>query len=176
MDVITIIKRRLNGLWKRGVVLKVNSADMLQRVQIQHSKTEINDVEHFEPYGLTSNPHPGAEAIIVSRGGWLNHIIALVTPDRRYRLKDLAPGEVAMYDDLGNKVVFKRDKIEVVAVSHIDITAPTCTINATTTINGDVTVNGNVTATGEVQGNGIDLSTHVHGGVSSGGSNTGVPA
>ncbi len=40
---------------------------------------------------------------------------------------------------------------------------------------GNATFGGNITATGEVQGNGIKLSTHVHGGVESGSSNTGAP-
>lgn len=43
------------------------------------------------------------------------------------------------------------------------------------TINGNVQVNGTLTATVEVTANGIDLSTHTHGGVQSGGSNTGGP-
>lgn len=40
---------------------------------------------------------------------------------------------------------------------------------------GNFTTSGTVTATGEVTGNGIALSSHVHGGVESGGSNTGGP-
>lgn len=43
------------------------------------------------------------------------------------------------------------------------------------TVNGNITVTGNVTADGEVTAAGIDLSTHTHGGVQSGGSNTGAP-
>lgn len=46
-------------------------------------------------------------------------------------------------------------------------------------INGDVTVNGLVAATGEVSAQtastAIPLSTHLHGGVTAGGANTGVP-
>ncbi len=45
----------------------------------------------------------------------------------------------------------------------------------TFTINGDVVVNGKVTATGDVSGQGTSLHTHMHSGVQSGGSNTGVP-
>lgn len=42
-------------------------------------------------------------------------------------------------------------------------------------VSGNFTTSGKVTATGEVTGNGIALSSHVHGGVESGGSNTGEP-
>lgn len=42
-------------------------------------------------------------------------------------------------------------------------------------LNGNVTVNGTVTASGDVTGSGISLSTHVHGGVQTGGGTTGAP-
>jgi hypothetical protein len=49
-------------------------------------------------------------------------------------------------------------------------------INASSTqINSPVTTNSSVTATGDVVGAGISLSTHVHGGVVVGGSNTSGP-
>lgn len=43
------------------------------------------------------------------------------------------------------------------------------------TINADVTVNGTLTATNDVIGGGISVKSHVHGGVTSGSSNTGTP-
>ncbi|MFW5410794.1 Gp138 family membrane-puncturing spike protein [Pectobacterium brasiliense] len=43
------------------------------------------------------------------------------------------------------------------------------------TFAGNATFGGGITATGEITGNGIALSTHVHGGVESGGSNTQGP-
>lgn len=42
-------------------------------------------------------------------------------------------------------------------------------------ITGNVTINGNLNVTGDVQTGGINLNTHIHGGVSSGLSNTGGP-
>ena len=44
------------------------------------------------------------------------------------------------------------------------------------TIDADVTVRGSVTADDEVTGNGVELSTHVHGGVMSGGGSTSPPS
>ena len=41
-------------------------------------------------------------------------------------------------------------------------------------ITGNVSLNGTFTSTGDVVGNGHSLTSHVHGGVSSGGSNTGT--
>ena len=43
------------------------------------------------------------------------------------------------------------------------------------TITGNITVNGTITSTGDTIAAGISVSTHVHGGVSSGNNNTGTP-
>jgi phage gp45-like len=43
----------------------------------------------------------------------MSHPIVLVVGDRRYRLKNLQDGEVAIYDDLGQKVHLTRDGIRV---------------------------------------------------------------
>lgn len=43
-------------------------------------------------------------------------------------------------------------------------------------ITGDVTVTGTITASNDVVGGGISLKTHTHGGVQSGGSQTGAPS
>lgn len=42
-------------------------------------------------------------------------------------------------------------------------------------VTGPITASSTITATGEVTGNGIKLSTHLHGGVESGGSKTSAP-
>lgn len=89
------------------------------------------DVEHVQPYGFASSPKPGAEALIVeafTRG------IAIVIDDRRYRLVPLAPGEVALFDDLGQVVHLKRAGIEVISPSKITLAAPNIELNATTKI------------------------------------------
>ncbi|HBK3067008.1 TPA: translation initiation factor IF-2 [Escherichia coli] len=59
--------------------------------------------------------------------------------------------------------------IEVAAGGAITITSPQITIN------GPVQVNGSITSTGDQTANGISQVNHTHGGVQSGGSNTGKP-
>lgn len=59
--------------------------------------------------------------------------------------------------------------IEVAAGGAITITSPQITIN------GPVQVNGSITSTGDQTANGISQINHTHGGVQSGGSNTGKP-
>jgi len=77
------------------------------------------------------------------------------------------------------------------ASSDSTITMPTLTINSNVIVNGTITANnsggvvsmtggnltttGSITATGNVTGQGTSLHTHVHSGVTTGGSNTGAP-
>lgn len=146
--------RRIRLLVSRGVLKLVNDSLKLQGVQVSLLGGEPAWAERFQEYGYTSHPHPGAEAIVAAVGGARAHLVALAIDDRRYRVKQLAPGEVAMYDDLGNVIVFKRDKIQVEAVQHLEVTAPTCHITATTTHDGNVTINGNVQVAGNITASG----------------------
>jgi phage gp45-like len=106
--------------------------------------------EYFQHYGLTSRPLPGAEIIIIREG---NHIIAIGSDDRRYRLA-VEEGEVALYTDEGDKIHLKRDKTihivsgnkliadianevdintkvaKIAATTSCDVTSPVITINA----------------------------------------------
>ncbi|TBW58563.1 phage baseplate assembly protein V [Marinobacter halodurans] len=140
--------RRIRLLVSRGVVKLVDDSLKLQGVQVSLLGDEPAWAERFQDYGHTSHPHPGAEAVVAAVGGARAHLVALAIDDRRYRLKDLAEGEVAMYDDLGNVIVFRRDKIQVQAVQHLEVTAPTCHITATTNHDGNVTINGNLVVNG----------------------------
>lgn len=93
----------------RGTVVLVDAARKMQTLQVRLTASEVKDgVEHFEPYGYTSNPLPGAEAVLGFVGGDRSHCVALILGDRRFRLVGLAPGEVAMYTDEGDTFVFHR--------------------------------------------------------------------
>ncbi|WP_026601693.1 phage baseplate assembly protein domain-containing protein [Methylomonas sp. 11b] len=106
--------RRLQLMITRGVVSLVDSASLLQLLQIKTiGAVALDSVEHFEPYGWTSHAHPGAEAITLSAGGRAGHEVAICVADRQYRLVGLAAGEVAIYDDLGQTITLKRDHIHV---------------------------------------------------------------
>lgn len=66
-------------------------------------------------------------------------------------------------------VQFNEDGITVVSSTEIKLQAPTVAIQ------GDLTVSGTTTGTGDGVFAGIDVATHTHPGVTSGGSNTGPP-
>lgn len=106
------LARGLQNLFSRGVVSAVNPDAKMQTVQIQLLTGEAKDnVEHFEPYGYTAHPHVGAEQATGFVEGDRSHGIVLVVADRRYRLTGLAAGEVAIYDDQGQRVHLTRNGI-----------------------------------------------------------------
>ena len=106
------LARGLQNLFSRGVVSAVNPAGKMQTVQIQLLTGEGKDnVEHFEPYGFTAHPHVGAEQATGFVEGDRSHGIVLIVADRRYRLTGFAAGEVAIYDDQGQKVHLTRNGI-----------------------------------------------------------------
>ena len=67
----------------------------------------IANREFFQHYGFTSRPLAGSEVIFIRQG---NHFVAIASDDRRYRIT-LEAGELALYDDQGQKVHLKRDGI-----------------------------------------------------------------
>ena len=71
------------------------------------------NVEALEPYGFTSAPQDGAEAVVLFPSGDRSHGVAVVVADRRYRITGLARGEVAIYDDVGQSVTLTRAGIVV---------------------------------------------------------------
>lgn len=165
------LAQRLQLMIGRAVVLLVNDAASMQGLQVSLLADETrDDVERFQDYGFTSHPHPGAEAVAACVAGSRDHVLVIKVDDRRYRLAGLAQGEVAIYTDEGDKIVIKRGgTIEVTASTKVVLDTPLveCT--------GDVTVAGTLTADVDVVADGVSLVGHVHGGVSAGIVNTGVP-
>lgn len=119
----------------RGLVARTDDEKKMQRHQARLLSNETkDDIEHFQPYGFTSVPQGGAETIVLFLGGNRSHAIAIVTDDRRYRLRGLEAGEVALYTDEGTSVVLKRGKIVEVTCDEYTLTCKKLTIDATESI------------------------------------------
>ena len=155
---------RVMMMFGRGVLRGVIDGGPRQQVQVELLKGEVrDDVEHMQNYGFTSHAL-GGDCAVAFLGGNREQGIVLVVDDRRYRIA-LQPGEVAIYDDLGNKVELLREMVKVTAVQHLEAVAPTIKLI------GNLEVVGNITTTGTITNNDKRVdSTHTH---TSGGS--GVP-
>ena len=181
------LRRRMRLMIGRAVLAAAaDDGKGIQLVQVKLLDGEVADgVERMQNYGYTSVPLAGAEGVMACVSGDRNHGIVVVMDDRRYRLKNLQPGEVALYTDEGDTIVMKRGrKIEVTAGAEITATAPVVKVEASTKVTlttplvemtQDLSVGGSVSVVGDVVADGISLTTHAHGGVTPGGGNTGGP-
>lgn len=120
------ILNRLANLISRVVLSRVDDSKKMQIVQLTALDGETREnVERVQNYGFTSVPKPGAEGVAVFVGGYRDHGLVLAVDDRRYRLKDLQAGEVAVYTDQGDKVVIERGgTIRVTASTKVVVAAP----------------------------------------------------
>lgn len=159
------IARRIRLMTARAVITLIDDAAKLQGVQVKLLADEVGDkVERFQNYGFTSHPKPGAEGIYLALGGDRGHGVLVVVDDRRYRLH-LEEGEVAMYSDEGDSVIFKRGRsIEVTAGTKVKATAPTVEIVASTKVTMTTPLcemSGNLAVAGDITGANITVQGNV---------------
>ena len=149
--------RRLSNMIARGTVTLVDAATKMQSLQLRLLAGESKDkVEHFEPYGFTSQPNPGAECLALFLDGDRSHGVVVCVADRRYRVKGLTTGEVILHDDQGQSVYLMRGGIRLTdkAGSTVQMNgdgsgamtfAAGLTINANSKIVGTLEVTQNLT-------------------------------
>jgi phage baseplate assembly protein V len=99
---------RVANLEARGVVQLVDDSTEMQLLQLGVLDGEtIDDAEHYQPYGLTSVPLPGAEAVVVFPNGDRSHPLVVTVADRRHRPTGGDPGDVTLHQHTGAKVILK---------------------------------------------------------------------
>lgn len=119
---------------------------------------------------------------------WQNGGIQEPVDARQHSLSDafLLPGPQSQAKKIGgiSSTAVQLRSEDGKAFVELDPTSHGITLNtpgaltataATVTLTGEVNIKGNVTVSGDVTASGISLAKHRHGGVQSGGSNTGAP-
>jgi len=125
-NALRALQNRIMMIVGRAVLEAVKDDDDLQTLKLSLLKGENRDgMEHFQNYGFTSHPIPGAEAVVVFPGGNRDHGLVVAVDDRRFRLKSLPQGEVAIYTDEGDKIHIKRGgNIEINGSSKVTVNSP----------------------------------------------------
>lgn len=161
-DVLRDVASRVQMMFGRGVLRSVTDSGPRQQVQVELLKDELRDgLEHMQNYGFTSHPK-GGDCAVAFNGGNREQGIVLVIDDRRYRIPLLA-GEVAMYDDQGNKIELLRDMVKITAVQHVEVLAPTIKLIGDLELVGNMKILGDIDSTGTITNNGKRVdSTHTH--------------
>lgn len=126
------LERTIQNLLARAVVTGLNTASKCQTLQVELMPGEPKEnVEHLEPYGFTSAPLTGAEGFALFPDGDRSLGVILMVADRRYRIKGLQAGEVAIYTDEGDSIILKRGKTMVLQTDNLEANTKTCAFNAT---------------------------------------------
>lgn len=155
----------------RAVVHRVADGAETQQVDVEtHEGLVRAGVEVLQPYGFASVPPApdGALAVVLAIGGDPGDLVVLQLGAPSSRLGGLGPGEVALYDQRGNRVHIKAGGvIEVRAATKVRVEAPSVEIIASggVDITGDLRVSGQVSdAAGSMQEMRDRYNAHTHGG------------
>lgn len=137
------IKRRIQLMLVRAIVEGVDDGKGIQQIQLTALADEtLDNIPRIQNYGFTSKPKPGSEAFVGFVNGARDQGVVIAVDDRRYRIKAMEDGEVAIYTDEGDKIHFKRGnkivvqtgELEANATVKVKITSPNVEINANTKV------------------------------------------
>lgn len=187
------LRRRMATMIGRCILTALDSGPGVQSAVVTIMADEpMRGVEYMEPYGFTSRALAGAEGVVLNVGAQRGACVALSLGNRQYRLRALQSGEVALYTDEGDKLVFERgNMVRLTTKSLVVEAAEAVTLNAgrkvtlnapETEVTGHLTVlkgltwggaadgldgparmTGGLTNTGgEVVSNGKALDSHTH--------------
>lgn len=134
--------RRLLLIIGRGRIGLVDDSGTIQLLQVRTGPDEIIDnLKRLSEYGFASNPLAGADAVVVFMAGDRSSGVVIATGDQRYRLH-LENGEVAIHDDLGQKVHLTRTGIVLKTDQTLRLDARNIEIHATESLKYDVSGRG----------------------------------
>lgn len=112
---------RMHNAVKRTTVEDTNEDPLFRESTLSlYAQEKQKEIEHMEPYGFTSRVkkptgqkpnQQKAEGLMIFTGGNRSHGVLVVAGDRRYRMRALKEGELALFDDQGQQVHFTRDGI-----------------------------------------------------------------
>lgn len=120
------LKRSIQLTIGRAVLASVKDSTGIQEVKVSLFAGEVKEMERFQNYGFTSVPLATAEGVCVFVGGNREHGIALAVDDRKFRLKSLPNGAVALYDAFGTKIVLTNNgEVEINAATQVNINSAT---------------------------------------------------
>lgn len=173
----TELDRRISNLIRFGAIAQVDYAKALVRVQAGEILTGWLPWMTQRAGGNISwhAPEIGEQVVVLAPSGELNQGIVLAG---MYQVAKPPPVSTpvkhhTLYGD-GAVVEYDRSSHRLMAVLPAGATVQLIS-NGGIAINGDITLTGTLTASVDVIANGISLHNHKHGGVQSGGSQTGVP-
>lgn len=120
------------------------------------SGERLEDIERLQSFGFTSHCPAGADVVVLPLGGDSSHCVIISDEHQQYRIQGLAPGEVAVYDQSGSKIVLKQgrlieidcDVLHIKASSQVTIDSPFVQTSEVLTAQGQINGNGGLAIQG----------------------------
>lgn len=187
----TALPVQVNACTNDGGVSPVGTVDVT--ILVNQINSQGLSTPHLQMYGLPYSriqgganaviidPQPGDIGLAVFASRDISNVIstrAQANPGS-YRTHDFSDGlYIGGFLNAAptQYVQFTSSGISLISPGTITLEAPNIVINgAVQQTNGDVTMSQKLTVTQDVNGGGISLKNHVHGGVTTGGGDTGVP-
>lgn len=180
-------QRRLHNIATIGTVIEIDADAALMRLAVGDNQTDWLSIPTIAA-GMVSVwrcPTIGEQYLLVSPSGELANAIPVISlySDRnpspstdpneiriRYNDTDFCSIDVA-----NSQLTMHISQIANQAATSIVWDTPSATLTGNLQVDGSVNCGKSITAATEVTANGINLTTHTHGGVKSGGSSTGQP-
>lgn len=177
------LRQRVGQTFARCVLESLESTSGPLRGTFRVLAGERRVAEVLQGYGFQSRPKGGAEGLVYFVGGDRSHAVVVELGDRRVLL-ELADGEVAIADDLGQKVHLTRSGIvvdggprEVTLRSSVKLTLDAPLVQCTGDLEaaGDVSDESGTAQTLAAMRTTFNTHTHSAPGVTSGPSTLPVP-
>ncbi|MDR5757030.1 phage baseplate assembly protein V [Caballeronia sp. LZ035] len=177
-EALNRLARRIQLFVSRAVISFVDDKRTVQYMQTRINALETaGDIPRYAEYGFSSNPPIGSEALVVFGNGERTNGIVIATSNATYRVTALASGEVVLHDNTGQKVYLSQAGMVLDGGGKPVTITNTPEIDADTPLlkcKGDI-IDNYETNTRTVAGMRAVANAHVHSGVQSGSSNTGIP-
>lgn len=103
------LSQRVMSALARATISLVDDSGRVQLLQIKASGMQtIDRLPRFAEYGFSSNPPANSEAIVLFVGGDRSNGVVVATGNAQFRVTNLAPGEICISDNTGQKVYLSQ--------------------------------------------------------------------
>lgn len=180
-------QRRLHNIATIGTVIKIDADKALMRLAVGDNETDWVNIPTIAAGAISvwRCPSMGEQYLLVSPSGELANAIPVISLySDHHPSPSTDPNEIRIrYNDtdfcsidvVNSQLTMHISQITNQAATSIVWDTPTATVTGDLQVEGSINCGKSITAAEEVTASGIDLTTHTHGGVKSGASNTGQP-
>lgn len=116
------LRAQVEGMLLRAAIELVNDKLDTQTVQITLTSDDdvLDDVEHWQPYGLSFHPPAGAEALSLALNGERANAVVICAQEPEERPTDVAPREGGLYTKGQWRVFVRADGIVCIGAKDSD--------------------------------------------------------